>query len=58
MNDTHDNPSSNFNELQGIKQDESTATTHALTQSHQSQITLSNTTTQQVRNFIVISEIK
>ena len=53
MNNTHDIPSSNVTELQGIKQDESTATTHALTQSHQSQITLSNTTTQQVRNFIV-----
>ena len=57
MNNTHDNPSSNFNELQVIKQDDSTATTHALTQSHQSQITLSNTSTQQVWHFEVISDI-
>ena len=54
MNSSHENPSSNFNEIQGIEQDDSTATSHTLTQSQQSQITLANTTTQQVRHFIIV----
>ena len=58
MISTHENPTSNFNEFHGVKQDDSTATTNALTQSHQSQITLSNTTTQQVRHFMIISDIR
>ena len=48
MNNTHTNPSTNFNEVQGIKQDDSAATTLAVTQSHQSQITVANASTQQV----------
>ena len=48
MNDTQTNPSSNFNGVQAIKQDNSAATTHAVTQSHQSQISIANASAQQV----------
>ena len=48
MNNTHTNPSTNFNEIPGIKQDDSAVTTLAVTQSHQSQITVANTSTQPV----------
>ena len=52
MNNTnHTIPSTNFNEVQGIKQDDSAATTLAVTQSHQSQLTVANSSTQQVRSF-------
>ena len=48
INNAHTDSSTNFTEVQGIKQDDSTATAHAVTQSHQSQITVANASTQQV----------